>query len=93
MAALPAILVVVLIVCVLGIIVVPGAALIGIPIALIVGVVLLAGLARGAAAGRRGSRVEPEDVGPAVGDALQPPAEQHVQEDQHAAASRTTTQG
>jgi hypothetical protein len=92
MAALPAILVVLLIVCVLGIIVVPGAALIGIPIALVVGVVLLAGLARGAAASRRGSRVEPADVGPAVEDALSSPAERD-EEDRHAAASRTTTQG
>jgi hypothetical protein len=91
-AALPAVLVVILIVCVLGIIIVPGAALIGIPIAVILAIVLLAGLARGAAAGRRGSRVEPADVGPAVGDALSSPAE-HDEAQQHAAASRSTTQG
>ena len=92
MAALPVILVVVVLLCLVSIVVIPGAVLLAVPLAVILGVVLVMMLVRGAAASRGGTRMESDDVGAAVGDALAPP-EQERERDEAAEQSRSRTQG
>jgi hypothetical protein len=85
------ILVVVVLLCLISIVVVPGAVLLAIPIAVILAIVLVM-LVRGAAASRGGTRIESDDVGAGVGDALAPPGQPHNGA-ADAAAERSRTQG
>ena len=54
----------------------PGAVLLAIPLVVILGLVLVGLAVRGAAASRGGTRVEEQEPGAAVGDALAPPDSQ-----------------
>ena len=89
-ATTPILIVVVLLFALVSIVVVPGAALLAIPLVVILGLVFVGLGARGAAASRGGTRVEEQEPGAAVGDALAPPES----EDRDAVtASRERTQG
>ncbi|MGN6377555.1 MAG: hypothetical protein ACTHNU_01250, partial [Gaiellales bacterium] len=85
----PVILVVLILLCLISIVIVPGAVLLAIPIAVILGIVLAVGLVRGAAASRGGSRVESSNAGAGVRDALSTPGD----EDPDRTSARTHTQG
>jgi hypothetical protein len=89
-ATTPILIVVVLLLALVSIVVVPGAALLAIPLVVILGLVFVGLAVRGAAASRGGSRVEEEEPGAAVGDALAPP---ESEERDTVTASRERTQG
>jgi uncharacterized membrane protein len=89
-ATTPIVIVVVVLLALVSLVVVPGAALLAIPIALILAIVLIGMAMRGAAASRGGSRVSEQEPGAAVGDALRPP---ETDESDAVAASRERTQG
>jgi hypothetical protein len=88
LATTPIIVVVVLALALISLIILPGAALIAIPVVIILGIVLVVGAARGVAAGRRG-RIEQQEPGDAVGEALTPPSTQSRPSE----TPRETTQG
>jgi hypothetical protein len=89
-ATTPILIVVVLLLALVSIVIVPGAVLLAIPLVVILGLVLVGLAARGAAASRGGTRVEEQEPGAAVGDALTPP---DSQDRDTVAASRERTQG
>jgi hypothetical protein len=89
-ATTPIVIVVVLLFALLSIVVIPGAALLAIPAVIILALVLVGMGMRGAAASRGGRRVERQEPGRAVGDALEPPS---TDERDAATASRERTQG
>lgn len=89
-ATTPILIVVVLLLALVSIVIVPGAVLLAIPLVVILGLVLVGLAARGAAASRGGTRVEEQEPGAAVGDALAPP---DSQDRDTVAASRERTQG
>ena len=73
-----------------SIVAVPGAALLAIPLVIVLALVLIAGAVRGAAASRGGRRVEEREPGESVGDALTPP---ETGREDAVTASRERTQG
>jgi hypothetical protein len=89
-AATPILIMVVLLLALVSMVVIPGAVLLAIPLVVILGLVLVGLAARGAAASRRGTRVEEQEPGAAVGDALSPP---ESRERDAVTASRERTQG
>jgi uncharacterized membrane protein len=89
-ATTPIIIVVVLLLALVSLVVVPGAALLAIPLVLILAIALVGMALRGAAASRGGRRVEEREPGAAVGDALSPP---DTRERESTVASRERTQG
>lgn len=89
-ATTPILIVVVVLLALASIVVVPGAALLAIPLALILGIALVAMALRGAAASRGGRRVENREPGESVGEALSPP---ETERDEAVTASRERTQG
>jgi hypothetical protein len=89
-ATTPILIVIVLLLALVSIVVVPGAALLAIPIVLVLAVALVGMAVRGAAAGRGGRRVENREPGEAVGEALSPP---ETESRDTVASSRERTQG
>jgi hypothetical protein len=89
-ATTPIVIVIVLLLALVSIVAVPGAALLAIPLALILGIALVAMALRGAAASRGGRRVENREPGESVGEALSPP---DSTESEAVTASRERTQG
>jgi hypothetical protein len=89
-ATTPIIIVVVLLLALVSLVVVPGAALLAIPLVLILAIALVGMALRGAAASRGGRRVEEREPGAAFGDALSPP---DTRERESTVASRERTQG
>lgn len=90
-ATTPILFFVVLLLALVSIVVVPGAVLLAIPLVVILAIVLIGVAVRGAAASRGGTRVEEQDPGRSVGEALDPPG---TGEDREAVtAARERTQG
>jgi hypothetical protein len=89
-ATTPILIVVVLLLALVSLLIVPGAALLAIPLVIILALALVGLGVRGAAASRGGSRVEEQEPGAAVGDALTPP---ETESRDAVGASRERTQG
>ena len=88
-ATTPILIVIVLLLALVSIVAVPGAALLAIPLVVILAIGLIGMAMRGAAASRGGRRVETEEPGDAVGEALSQPET----DDRDTVASRDRTQG
>jgi hypothetical protein len=93
-ATTPIVIVVVLLLALVSLVVVPGAALIAIPLVIVLGLAAVVLGVRAASASRGGTRVEHQEPGAAVGDALSPPEtrEREIRE-RNTAISREQTQG
>ena len=89
-ATTPILIVIVLLLALVSIVAVPGAALLAIPLVIILALALLGMGVRGAAASRGGRRVEEREPGEALGEALSPPETDHREA---VPASRARTQG
>ena len=89
-ATTPIVIVIVLLLALMSAVVVPGAALLAIPLVIVLALVLVGMAARGAGASRGGRRVERQEPGAAVGDALSPP---ETADRAPVAGSRERTQG
>jgi hypothetical protein len=72
-AATPMLIVILLLLALVSIVVVPGAALLAIPLVIVLALVFVGMAVHGAGASRGGRRVEQREPGAAAGDALSPP--------------------
>ncbi len=89
-ATTPIVIVVVLLLALVSLVVLPGGVLLAIPLVIVLGLAAIVFGLRASAASRGGSRVEGQEPGAAVGDALSPP---DTRERDSVIASRERTQG